>query len=92
MPPTGLPAVYLDTNIFQPVVYRSERFADAQFAHCIRDNLRGDVSNEEIDVKIPKPAIGELVSDFRDDVVGPGVAEVGCWRPLLTTCQISSCS
>lgn len=75
----GVPKVYLDTNIFQPLIYNSDSLADAQFAQSILESLRGQLSDEGVEVVIPKPAVGELVSNFREDFIKRGVAEVGSW-------------
>jgi predicted nucleic acid-binding protein len=76
---SGLPTVYLDTNIFQPWIYNSDGRASRAFAQEVLEDLRGDIANDNIDVKIPKPAMGELVDNFYADLAEYGEAEVGSW-------------
>lgn len=80
----GIPSVYLDTNIFQPKVYNSDSLAEQQFAQEVLESLRGDISNGEIDVIIPKPAIGELVNNYYEDLAEYGEAEVGSWSEFTS--------
>lgn len=81
---TGRPKVYLDTNIFQPLMYDSDNLDDRKFARKIFEDLRGDVSDKEIDVVIPKPAIGEVVNNFHEDHLEYGEAEVGTWEDFAS--------
>lgn len=81
---SGLPQVYLDTNIFQPLLYNSDTLRDERFAQRILESLRGDVSHGNIEVVIPKPAIGEAVDNFYEDHEEYGVAEVGTWREFAS--------
>ena len=78
--PNGLPKVYLDTNIFQPLIYDSDTLSDEQFAQRQLEDLRGDVRSDEIEVVIPKPAIGEVVNNYYEDLAEFGEAEVGTWE------------
>lgn len=77
--PNGLPKVYLDTNIFQPLIYNSDELSHSRFAREVLEDIRGDVERENIDVIIPKPAVGELVDNFYEDLAEYGEAEVGTW-------------
>lgn len=77
---SGLPQVYLDTNIFQPLLYNSDSLQHQQFAQRILEDLRGDVRAGSIEVVIPEPAIGEAVDNFYEDFTEYGEAEVGTWQ------------
>lgn len=78
--PSGLPRVYLDTNIFQPLMYDSDSLSDQKFARRVLESLRGDVSGDKVEVVIPKIAIGEVVNNFYEDHADYGQAEVGTWE------------
>jgi hypothetical protein len=76
----GLPHIYVDTNIIQPLLYNSDSRTDREFCERIFSNMRGDVRADEKRVFIPKPVVGEVVDNFRSDHDEYGPAEVGNWQ------------